>query len=105
VQAFAEDVQRIYVEADSGQRVPLHVHCSKNPENKRSVLQGFTKSQFDRLKPQELQQVLRSHHLVISNENVPLSFDEQGLKTLEKTMTSLISIEGENFSLPFFTNI
>ncbi|KAF8195027.1 hypothetical protein BJ912DRAFT_923910 [Pholiota molesta] len=98
VQAFAEDVQRIYVEADSGQRVPLHVHCSKNPENKRSVLQGFTKSQFDRLKPQELQQVLRSHHLVISNENVPLSFDEQGLKTLEKTMTSLISIEDQSIS-------
>lgn len=101
MQAFAKEVKRIYVKVDD-RCVPLHVRRLNDPKDNQSILRGFTKSEFERLKPRELQQLFRFHHLVISDDNSALSFDEQALKTLEKTMTSLISVQGEKISSSAF---
>jgi hypothetical protein len=98
VQAFAEEVERIYVKADDGRRVPLHVRRLNNSKDNQSILLGFTKDGFKSLKTRDLLQLFQYHHFVVSGETPVLSFDEQGLKTLEKTMTSLVSVQGEKLS-------
>lgn len=72
-------------------RLPLHVQ--KDP---RSVFEEITEAEFDNLPTRDAQEMLRKRHIVMTGiSHRSLEFSEKGFSTLEKTMTALISIQGQ----------
>lgn len=86
---FYDLVEESYV-AEGANRVPLHV--KKDP---RSVFEGIAAADFDNLPIRDVQEKLRKNHIFVTGvSHKLLEFNEKGFSTLEKTMNTLISIQG-----------
>jgi hypothetical protein len=89
LRGFYDCVEEIYM-MEGAKRLPLHV--KKDP---RSVFEGITEADFDKLSIRDVQEKMRKHHIVITGvSHQRLKFDEKGFSTIEKPMNALISIQG-----------
>jgi hypothetical protein len=89
LRSFYDCVEEFYV-ANGADCTPLHV---KN--DPRSVFEKITAAEFDNLSTRDVQEKLRKRHIIMTGvKHDPVEFNEVGFSTLEKTMKTVISIQG-----------